>query len=52
MKKNQVETPKEFKIKRARDNFNCPICPPNRGENCKRHPKKSWKSKRKTKYKE
>ncbi len=31
--------------------LSCDICPPNRGENTKRTPRKNWKFKRKIKYK-
>jgi len=54
MKNNKFETNnKAIKIVRRQKNLKCDICPPHRGENNERTPRRSWKSrtKRKTQYK-
>jgi hypothetical protein len=50
MRKQNVITPREYKIKRKRDTLACDYCQPHAGENCT-HKKYSVKKKRKQ-YKE
>lgn len=42
-----VKTAKEFKIDRLQRQLSCDRCPPHRGENNERVPRRSWKLKTK-----